>query len=627
MNEKLKLFEVESGIKEIFKKSPEISMPSSKEELYEMCFGDDGKDVFTVEYDINGKNVVEAEVIRCKNGVSVNFPEDYMRRRDPNSMLIGDDFPTDKIRYKDMYGRPFDELRQRTFDWLAGQKLIVIPFMSGGKEYGYPSLLIAPKNAAFFAMSVADLQSFVPVSEINETFKPRAIIFLAPPFRHTHFGGKQIVVHNRKPDVHECFAYNLYMGPSAKKGVYAVLLDIGESEGWITAHASAVKAVSPYKNQIVIMHEGASGGGKSEMLEHIRRDANGKVCVATNTVSGDALYFDIKDTCSLFPIIDDMALCHPKMQDGSKKLVIKDAEDGWFLRFDNIHGYGDDPYFEKICTQPSEPIVFLNIDGVPRATCLIWEHTLDSNGKPCSNPRAIVPRHLMPNIINDPVEVSVRSFGVRMPPCTRENPTYGIAGLFHVLPPALAWLWRLVAPRGYNNPSIVSEGGGLSSEGVGSYWPFATGKKVKQANLLLQQIMDYPNTKCILIPNQHVGAYKVAFMSEWLTREFITRRNGAEFEKEYLIASRCPILGYTVDEVKVDGNNIPNSLLRPEYQPEIGLEAYDKGAKILTDFFKKEVLQFMSAELNPIGRQIINLCLRDAPVEEYEKILPMKSVK
>ena len=82
-----------------------------------------------------------------------------------------------------------------------------------------------------------------------------------------------------------------------------------------------------------------------------------------------------------------------------------------------------------------------------------------------------------------------------------------------------------------------------------------------------------------------------------------------------------------MDEVKVDGNNIPNSLLRPEYQPEIGLEAYDQGAKILTDFFKKEVLQFMSAELNPIGRQIINLCLRDAPVEEYEKILPMKSVK
>ncbi len=624
MKEKLKFFKVEQDISEVFDKAPSVVLPSSKEELFEMCFGETGKDVFTVEYKVNGKIIKEAEVVRCKNGVSVNFFEDYMRRRDPNSMVIGDDFPTDKPTYKDMYGCPFDETRQQSLDWLASQDLVVVPFMAGGKEYGYKSLLIAPKNASFFAMSLADLQSFVSPDTINEEFEPRAILFLVPPMRHTHFNGRQIVVHNRKEKVHECFAYNLYMGPSAKKGVYAVLLDIGESEGWLTAHASAVKAVSPYKNQIVIMHEGASGGGKSEMLQGIRREPNGKVKVAKNTVTGDEVMFDIKDTCSLFPVIDDMALCHPKMQNNSKKLVIKDAEDGWFLRFDNIHGYGDDPYFEKICTQPSEPIVFLNIDAVPKATCLIWDHTLDSNGKPCSNPRAIVPRHLMPNIVNNPVEVSVRSFGVRMPPCTKEKPSYGIAGLFHVLPPALAWLWRLIAPRGYNNPSIVSGGNALSSEGVGSYWPFATGKKVKQANLLLQQIIDYPETKCILIPNQHIGAYKVDFMSEWLTREFITRRNGAQFETEYLIPSRCSILGYTVDEVKVDGNSIPNTLLRPENQPEIGLEAYDKGSKILSDFFKQEVLQYMSAELNPIGRQIINLCLRDAPVEEYVKVIPWK---
>ena len=50
------------------------------------------------------------------------------------------------------------------------------------------------------------------------------------------------------------------------------------------------------------------------------------------------------------------------------------------------------------------------------ATLLIWEHTLDSNGKPCSNPRAIVPRWDVPNIVKEPVEVDVRSFGVRMPP-------------------------------------------------------------------------------------------------------------------------------------------------------------------------------------------------------------------
>ena len=39
--------------------------------------------------------VKEAEVVRCKNGCVVNFMEDYMRRRDPNSMAIGE-LPTDK---------------------------------------------------------------------------------------------------------------------------------------------------------------------------------------------------------------------------------------------------------------------------------------------------------------------------------------------------------------------------------------------------------------------------------------------------------------------------------------------------------------------------------------------------
>ena len=82
------------------------------------------------------------------------------------------------------------------------------------------------------------------------------------------------------------------------------------------------------------------------------------------------------------------------------------------------------------------------------------------------------------NIVKEPVEVDVRSFGVRMPPSTRDNPNYGIMGMLHIIPPALAWLWRLIAPRGFNNPSIVT-GNELKSEGVGSYWPFATGKRVK----------------------------------------------------------------------------------------------------------------------------------------------------
>lgn len=74
-----------------------------------------------------------------------------------------------------------------------------------------------------------------------DVFEPKAVIYVAPPFRHTHFNGKQVVVHNRLNGVHEIFSYNLYPGPSAKKGVYGVLLNIGEMEGWVAAHASTVR--------------------------------------------------------------------------------------------------------------------------------------------------------------------------------------------------------------------------------------------------------------------------------------------------------------------------------------------------------------------------------------------------
>ena len=47
-------------------------------------------------------------------------------------------------------------------------------------------------------------------------------------------------------EVYELFSYNLYPGPSAKKGVYSVLIKIGEEEGWITAHSSTVKIITPY---------------------------------------------------------------------------------------------------------------------------------------------------------------------------------------------------------------------------------------------------------------------------------------------------------------------------------------------------------------------------------------------
>ena len=247
---------------EVLEHSPGVVVPESKEHLYDLIFNGEESDEIQVTYQVNGRTVKEAEVTRCRNGAVVNYMEDYMRRRDPDSMRIADERPTDKPRFADVYGYPFRDLRTETMTWMEKQELILVPFWAGGRDYGYEALLLCPRNAAFFAFSLAQLQAFVDLKETEE-FTPRAIIYVAPPFRHTHFEGKQVVVHNRSKDLHEIFSYNLYPGPSAKKGVYSVLIDIGEQEGWVTAHASAARIITPYENEMVMMHEGASGGGKS----------------------------------------------------------------------------------------------------------------------------------------------------------------------------------------------------------------------------------------------------------------------------------------------------------------------------------------------------------------------------
>ena len=604
--------------------SKNLIFPETRKELQELSMCGTDEDTFVVEYDVkNHGKIVEATVTKCKNGLSVNYTDIYMRRRDPDCLVVADNHDTDKARYFERYGEDFTDLREQTFEWLNQQEtLIIVPFMAGGINLGYPALLIAPGNAGFFAAGLADLQGFIPKSQIPDNFKPVAIIFLAPTFRHTHFKGEQVVVHNRTDEVHELFSFNLYPGPSAKKGVYGFLLHIGEMQGWLTLHGASVKLTTPYDNEFVMMHEGASGSGKSEILEEVRREPDGRVCLGINTITKEKLLVSLADTCELQPITDDMALCHPKVQvDKSNKLVITDAEYGWFLRLDQVKEYGTDPNLEKLTIHPPEPLIFFNLDGKPKATCLLWEHTMDSPGVPCPNPRVIVPRHFFKNVISVPTEVDLRSFGVRTPPSTNEDPNYGIVGYLHVLPAALAWLWRLVAPRGHNNPSIIG-GTALSSEGVGSFWPFATGKMVTQANLLLEQILNTQSTRYILVPNQYVGAYKVGFMPEWIAREYFARRGSAKFKPEQLLPALCPLLGYVPEHVKISGMNLPSYMLNVDKQHYVGKDGYMKGAEILTGFFKQELGQFLVPELLPLGRKIIEIVMNDGTLEEYQAAIP-----
>ncbi|MDP2237320.1 MAG: DUF4914 family protein [Bacteroidales bacterium] len=604
--------------------SKSVQLFENYESFVDASLGGPGNLEFEVKYNVPGKGeVVEAIVHKVTNGISANYIEPYMRRRDPDTMVIADDKPTDKERYSDRYGKSFDALREETFEWLKSQELAYFFFKIGLYENSPYGMAIAPANAGFFAMGLAMLQKIVPVSDIPEGTEIYAVVYVAPPFRHTHFNGKQIVVHNRLDSNYEIFSYNLYPGPSAKKGIYGVLLTIGEEEGWATTHCSAVESVSPYDNVTRFMHEGASGGGKSEMLQHIVREPSGEVLIGTNTVTGEKRTIQIPRFCEIRPVCDDMATVNPSVQTESKRLRLMDAENSWFIRTDNITGYGIDPVLEKVTINATKPLLFMNIKTHPGGTALIWNHIEDAPGKPCPNPRVIVPR-VMFDAVDTAVHIDVRSFGVRTPPCSADAATYGVLGLFHFLPPALAWLWRLVSPRGHANPSIISTGKGMESEGVGSYWPFATGKKVRHANLLLDQIAEKTDTRYVLTPNQFVGVWKVGFRAQLLMREYLTRRGNSKFRPDQISQARCPLLGYELEFLTIEGSKIPSRFLKTYKQPEVGFEGYDKGAAILTEFFKKELEQYRTPELSELGHRIIDTCLNNGTVEDYEKLITRK---
>jgi hypothetical protein len=366
------------------------------------------------------------------------------------------------------------------------------------------------------------------------------------------------------------------------------------------------------------------------MTEHIHRMEDGRLLIGRNVVTNEERTLNLPEACHLRPISDDMACAHPKNQTGRDgqspnhgRLTVADAENGWFVRVDHIHRYGTAPNLERLCIDPPEPLIFLNHYIVPGGTCLTWDHVEDAPGKLCPNPRVILPRRMLEDILDGPQRVDVRSFGVRCPPTHSESRLYGILAMIQVLSPALAWLWRLVAPRGHANPSIQdSKSLEMQSEGVGSYWAFATGRRVDQANLLLRQILATPETRYVLLPNQHIGAWKVGFMAEWIAREYLARRGSARFGREQVSEAICPLLGYIPNQLRIEGFMIPRVFLAVEEQIQGGMEVYEEGARQWREFFARELKQFLVPELDPLGKRIVEACLDGAHQEDYRRLIP-----
>ena len=53
-----------------------VILPESKDELVDLAMGGRGRDCFSVDYEVDGRGTIdEATVVRCRNGVSVNYSD------------------------------------------------------------------------------------------------------------------------------------------------------------------------------------------------------------------------------------------------------------------------------------------------------------------------------------------------------------------------------------------------------------------------------------------------------------------------------------------------------------------------------------------------------------------------
>jgi hypothetical protein len=126
-----------------------------------------------------------------------------------------------------------------------------------------------------------------------------------------------------------------------------------------------------------------------------------------------------------------------------------------------------------------------------------------------------------------------------------------------------------------------------------------------------------------LVPNQHIGAWKVGFMPQKFMREYLTRRGNAKLRNDQYQPARCPLLGFELNYITIEGSQIPTRFLQVYKQIEVETQGYDAGAEILYNFFIKELEKYRKMNLSGTGKKIIEACLSHAAVEDYLSIIPM----
>jgi len=74
--------------------------------------------------------------------------------------------------------------------------------------------------------------------------------------------------------------------------------------------------------------------------------------------------------------------------------------------------------------------------------------------------------------------------------------------------------------------------------------------------------------------------------------------------------------------MRIEGTSMVNWFLQVETQPEVGTDGYDAGAEILRGFFNENLRAFLEPDLDALGRDIIQCCMDNGSVADYESFMP-----
>jgi hypothetical protein len=103
----------------------------------------------------------------------------------------------------------------------------------------------------------------------------------------------------------------------------------------------------------------------------------------------------------------------------------------------------------------------------------------------------------------------------------------------------------------------------------------------------------------------------------------MARRGTGKFRDGQLEESRCALLGYCLSGLRINGQEIPHTLLQVHDQVEVGTDGYDAGAHILEQFFKDELKNYITDDLNPLGKKIIDVVMQGGKLADYEAVMKL----